>query len=254
MIHEATIDKLLTMRLAAMADGYRNQIQDPSLAELTFADRFGMLVDHEYRTRKNNRLKRLIQQAGFEQSQACIEGINYHPKRKLDKDHVQFLAQGSYLDNHHNIIILSAAGMGKSYLACAFGLAACQQFNSVKYIRLPELLGDLAVARGEGVFKKVLGPYVKTNLLILDEWMLVSLKETEARDVLEIINARHKRASTIFCSQFVPAGWHGKIGDTTLADAILDRIVHDSYTVTIESAVEDFSMREVYGIQNRQFY
>jgi DNA replication protein DnaC len=253
MIHEATIDKLLTMRLTAMADGYRNQIQDPSLAELTFADRFGLLVDQEYRTRKNNRLKRLIQQAGFEQSQAYIGGINYHPKRKLNKDQVQFLAQGSYLDDHHNIIILSAAGMGKSYLACAFGLAACQQFNSVKYIRLPELLADLSVARGEGVFKKAIGPYVKTNLLILDEWMLVSLKETEARDVLEIINARHKCASTIFCSQFVPAGWHGKIGDATLADAILDRIVHDSYTVTIESAVEDFSMREVYGIQNRQF-
>jgi len=95
---------------------------------------------------------------------------------------------------------------------------------------------------------------VKTNLLILDEWMLVSLKEAEARDVLEIINARHKRASTIFCSQFAPAGWHGKIGDPTLADAILDRIVHDFHTVTITSDVEDFSMREVYyGIQNRQY-
>ncbi len=253
MTHEATIDKLLTMRLSAMADGYRVQLQDPSLSELTFSDRFGMLVDQEYRARKNNRLKRLIQQAGFEQPQAYIAGINYHPRRKLNKEQIQFLAQGSYLDDHHNIIMLSAAGMGKTYLACALGLAACQQFNTVKYIRLPELLADLSIARGEGIFKKVIAPYVKTNLLILDEWMLVSLKETEARDVLEIINARHKRASTIFCSQFAPAGWHGKIGDATLADAILDRIVHDSYTVTIQSADDDFSMREVYGIKNKQF-
>jgi DNA replication protein DnaC len=251
MTHEVTIDKLISMRLSTMADAYRNQLQDASLSELSFADRFGLLVDIEYRTRKNNRLKRLIQQAGFEQGHAHIGGIDYNCRRKLDRDQITSLSTCQYIGKTHNIIIMSASGMGKTYLACAFGMAACQQFYPVKYVRLPELLADLAVARGEGVFKKVLSQYAKVSLLILDEWMLVTLRETEARDVLELINARHKRASTIFCSQFAPAGWHGKIGELTLADAILDRIIHDSYQITIESNGTDFSMRELYGIKQQ---
>jgi DNA replication protein DnaC len=128
-------------------------------------------------------------------------------------------------------------------------MEACKQFYTVKYVRLPELLVDLAVARGQGDYKKVLSQYTKISLLILDEWMLISLTETEARDLLEIIHARHKRASTIFCSQFLPAGWHGKIGEATIADAVLDRIVHDSYTIEIHNdGSKDLSMREVYGI------
>ena len=251
MTHEATIEKLISMRLSTMADAYRSHLQDASLSDLSFAERFGLLVDIEYRTRKNNRLKRLIQQAGFEQGHAHIAGIDYNSRRKLDRDQIEALSSCEYISRTHNIIIMSASGMGKTYLACAFGMAACQQFYSVKYVRLPELLADLAIARGEGVFKKVLNQYTKVSLLILDEWMLVSLRETEARDVLEIVNARHKRSSTIFCSQFAPAGWHGKIGELTLADAILDRIVHDSYQITIESSGDDFSMRELYGINQK---
>ena len=117
---------------------------------------------------------------------------------------------------------MGAAGSGKSYLACAFGMEACKQFFSVRFIRLPELLTDLAIARGEGTIKRLLQQYQKVTLLILDEWMLIALKETEARDLLEIVHSRHKRASTIFCSQFAPAGWYTKIGEATLADAILD--------------------------------
>lgn len=252
MTHEATIDKLIKMRLSTMADLYRDQLSDPSLSELSFTERFGLLVDVEYRARRNNRLKRLIHQATFEQNHAHIAGIDYNSRRKLDRDQIMFLASCTYIADHHNIIIMSASGMGKTYLSCAFGLAACQQFYSVKYIRLPELLTDLAIARGEGVFKKVLSQYVKASLLIIDEWMLVTLKEPEARDVLELINARHKRGSTIFCSQFAPAGWHRKIGEETLADAILDRIVHDSYQITINCADDDFSMRELYGINKKR--
>ena len=130
-------------------------------------------------------------------------------------------------------------------------MEACKQFYTVKYIRLPELFVDLAIARGQGDYKKVLSQYTKVKLLILDEWMLVSITESEARDLLEIIHARHKRVSTIFCSQFSPAGWHGKIGEATIADAVLDRIVHDSYNVEIHSdGSKDLSMREVYGIKN----
>lgn len=249
MTHESTINKLVHMRLSTMAETFREQLNDHSFAELSFADRFGMLVDREYRFRKNNRLKRLIRNASFEQNQAHIADINYTSKRKLDKDQIQQLATCEYINDHHNIIILSAAGMGKTYLACALGIAACQQYYTVKYVRLPELLTEFAVARGQGVFQKVISQYKKVGLLILDEWMLVSLQETEARDLLEIVNARHKRASTIFCSQFSPAGWHGKIGEATLADAILDRIIHDSYHIMIKSSGDDFSMRELYGIK-----
>lgn len=135
----------------------------------------------------------------------------------------------------------------KTYLACAFGIAACRNFYPVKYIRLPDLLNELAVARGEGIYQKVMKQYKKVPLLVLDEWLLVSLKESEARDLLEIVEARHQRGSTIFCSQFTPAGWHGKIGESTLADAILDRIVYNSYTITIEGID---SMRKRKGISN----
>ena len=131
-------------------------------------------------------------------------------------------------------------------------MEACKQFYSVRYARLPELLNELAVARNEGIYKKVLDRYRKVNLLILDEWMLWNLTETEARDLLELVHIRHKRASTIFCSQFSPAGWHEKICEVTIADAILDRIVHDSYVIEIHNGEQDHSMREVYGINSKR--
>lgn len=250
MTNQATINKLIEMRLTTMANAFRIQIQDNSHTDLSFEERIGLLVDIEYNSRKNNRLKRLIKKATFDQSYACIADINYSTGRKLDKSQIQNLSTCSYIVENHNIIIMGAAGSGKSYLACAFGMEACKQFYTVKYVRLPELLVDLAVARGQGNYKKVLTQYTKVNLLILDEWMLVSLTEIEARDLLEITHARHKRASTIFCSQFSPAGWHGKIGEATIADAVLDRIVHDSYTIQIHSdGSKEFSMREVYGIK-----
>lgn len=241
------------MRLTTMADAFRTQLRDNALADLPFEDRLGLLVDIEYSSRKNNRLKRLIKKATFDQSHACIADVNYSSGRKLNKSQISSLSTCGYIAESHNIIIMGAAGSGKSYLACAFGMEACKQFYAVKYVRLPELFVDLAIARGQGNYKRVLNQYTKVQLLILDEWMLVSLTETEARDLLEIIHARHKRASTIFCSQFSPAGWHGKIGEATIADAILDRIVHDSYIIEIHNdSSKDLSMREVYGIKHNQ--
>jgi DNA replication protein DnaC len=128
---------------------------------------------------------------------------------------------------------LGATGSGKTYLANALGFAASRNFYTVKYVRLPDFLADLHIARGDGTYRRVLNKYQSVSLLIFDEWLLFPFKEYEARDVLEIVEARHKRASTVFCSQFQVEGWHDKIGETTLADAIVDRIVHDSYTITI---------------------
>jgi DNA replication protein DnaC len=253
MTNEATLNKLIEMHFTAMADAYRSQLSDNSFNQLSFDERLGLLVDIEYTSRKNNRLKRLIHNAGFDQTYACIADINYNTGRKLNRNEINRLSNCEYILEKHNIIIMGATGAGKSYLACAFGMEACKKFYTVKYTRLPELLSDLAIARGSGTYKRVLQQYSKPSLLILDEWMLVSLTETEARDVLEIIHSRHKRASTIFCSQFSPAGWHKKIGEGTLADAILDRIVHDSYTIEIHSDKEkDCSMREEYGLKRHK--
>jgi DNA replication protein DnaC len=250
MTNEETIGKLIGMRLTAMANAFREQMNTPAMANLSFEERLGLLADIEWTSRKNNRLKKLIHDAGFDQPQAHIADINYATQRKLDQAMISRLSTCKYVEEKHNVIIMGATGSGKSYIGCALGMEACKRSYSVRYIRLPDLLTDLAIARGEGSFKKLLCQYRKVNLLILDEWMLVSLKESEARDLLEIIHSRHKKASTIFCSQFAPAGWHAKIGGATLADAILDRIVYDSYTIEIHNNGNEPSMREVYGIKD----
>lgn len=253
MLNQPTIDKLIKMRMSVMADAFRQQTEDPTMSELSFEDRFGMLVDAEYWSRHNNRLKRNIHSAALDQPHASLADINYTAGRLLDKNLIQYLGTGTYIHECHNVIILGATGSGKTYISCALGMEACKQGFTVRYVRLPELLEEMAIARGQGVFKKTLAQWKKVSLLILDEWMLISLTETEARDLLEIIHARHKRASTIFCSQFAPAGWYTKFPEATIADAVLDRIVHDSYTIEIRAADEtgQRSMREVYGVKSQ---
>jgi DNA replication protein DnaC len=246
MLDQMTLNKLHEMRLSAMAEAFRDQTQDKALASMSFEERFGLIVDIEWARRKNNRLTKLIRGAGFSESNACIENVEYSADRKLDKTLITTLATCNYIQDKHNIVILGAAGAGKSYLGCAFGVAACRNFLSTRYIRLPELFNDLLVARGEGTYKQLIKEYKKISLLVLDEWLLTPLSSVEARDLLEIVEARHKRASTIFISQFAPQGWHSKIGEETLADAILDRIIHDSHVIQIEG--KD-SMRKKKGIK-----
>jgi DNA replication protein DnaC len=246
MVNESTINKLTDMNLKAMVSAFRQQISNPSLYSMSFEERFGMIVDEQWTSRKNAHLTRLIKKASLKFSQASIEDIEYHPDRKLNKDQIIQLASCSYIKEKLNIIIMGASGAGKTYISCALAIAACRHFHTVKYVRLPELLTDLTIARGEGAYKKVINQYKKYDLLIFDEWLLTPLTNSEARDLLEIIEARHQVASTIFTSQFATAGWHQKIGEGTIADAVLDRIIHNSHEIFIDG--KD-SMRKRKGIK-----
>ena len=249
MLNEQTSAKLAELKLSGMLESYYEQMTNKDYQSMSFEDRFNLMVDLEYSRRKNNKLQRLIKAANFRNSTASIEDIEYHTDRNLDKNLILKLASGIYLEDHHNLILMGASGNGKTYIANAFGMQACRQHYNVKYIRLPELLDELTISKNQadGSFRKIINKYKKVQLLIIDEWLLTDLSLENSTFLLEIIESRLKTASTIFCSQFHPEGWHAKLGNPQIADAILDRIIHDSYQILVDGKV---SMRERHGIHN----
>ena len=252
MTAQSTIDKLIEMHLTAMSDAFVTQKDDPKMKEVSFEDRFGMLVDIEYSSRKSNSLKRLIRNAGFDQPEAYIGDIDYVSGRKLNRDLTQRLATCEYIAEHRNIFITGATGSEKTYMACAFGMEACKQRYKTQYVRLPDLLMELEMARDNGSYVKVQKKYANPILLIIDEWLLLKPNDSEQHDILELLHRRRKRSSTIFCSQYEDSGWYDQLGgdESPMAEAILDRIKYDAYRINIVPVNPDNnrSMREVYGL------
>lgn len=252
MTIQSTIDKLIEMRLTSMADAFITQKDDPKMKDVSFEDRLGMLVDVEYSNRKANSLKRLIRNAAFDQPDAYVGDIDYVSGRKLNRNLIQRLATCEYITEHRNIFITGATGSGKTYMACALGMEACKQRYKTQYVRLPDLLMELEMARDNGSYVKVQKKYANPILLIIDEWLLLKPTESEQHDILELLHRRRKRSSTIFCSQYEDSGWYDQLGgdESPLAEAILDRIKYDAYKINIVplDPVNNRSMREVYGL------
>lgn len=234
MLREPTMEKLYALRLAVMAMAWEQQEKDPKLSELDFGERFGLLVEAEHRARDNRRLARLLKQAELRIPDACMEDLESGPDRGLVATTVRQLATGAWIGERHNVLVSGATGVGKSYLACALGQMACRQGLSVLYRRVPRLFEELRMARAEGSYARKLMRMAKTDLLVLDDLGLGQLEETQRHDLLEVLEDRYGKHATVVTSQLPIRAWHQWIGDPTLADAILDRLVHNAYKIQLK--------------------
>ena len=232
MISQTLMEKLLQLRLPAFRDGLREQISNPQYAQLAFEDRLLLLVDLECTRRLDSRTQRRLKLAEFPM-QATMEDLDFSPERGLDRRLVLELSQCNWADKALNIIISGATGTGKSYLACSLGVAACKLGYSVRYLHTARFLHSLSRARQDGSYLNVLTPMATTEVLILDDWMRDPIPLSAAQDLLEVFDDRFGHSATIFASQVPVSDWHARFPDPTLADAILDRIVHNTYSLSL---------------------
>lgn len=244
MINEQTVERLYEMRLGAMALAWQEQTGDASTAKLGFDDRFGLLVQAEHLARDNRRLKRLLKAAELKIPDACMEGIKASTKRGIDRKLVHELGSLSWVAKHLNVLVAGKTGVGKSYVGCALGQMACRRGVRTLYRRMPRLLDELALAKAEGTYRRVLARLAKHDVLIIDDLGLGSgIKEAQRQDLLEVLDDRYRSSSTVVTSQLPVKHWHEWIGDPTLADAILDRLVHNAHVIDLHGT----SVREELG-------
>ena len=242
---EATIEKLIAMKLSGMAEGLQEQISNHAYKDLSFEERLGILVDKEKLSRENRQLKILLSHAHLRHHNACFEGIDFRTRRGLSKDVILKLSQNEWIRSNQNIIIVGPTGSGKTYIACSLGNSAVRQGIQTVYIRLPRLAQEMKIARADGSFVKFLGRLQRIRLLIIDDWGINPFTDDERRNFLEIMEDRYNVRSTIIASQFPVDTWHDIIGEPTLADAICDRIVHNAHKIILKGG-ED-SMRKIYS-------
>ena len=239
MLNNPTVEKLKDLKLKVMAQ----MLSDPdsSLRELSFEERLGIMVEKEWISKKNSRIKRLLNNA-FLGLNACIEDIDYTCDRKINKKTIQHLSSCSFIEQKLNIVISGKTGTGKTYISCAIGNSACRHGYTVKYYRIPELLLEIEDSKNENRYAKFMSGLQSIKLLILDDIGLKSYTLEESRDILEIAESRYNRVSTVLSGQISHTKWYDLFPDPTIADAIMDRIVHNSYILTLDSKK---SMREV---------
>jgi DNA replication protein DnaC len=236
---EQTVEKLKEMRLTGFVEALREQHETTQYQNLAFDERFAFIVDKEYFNRQTRKLNRAIKRAQLKQ-QATIEDVDFEAPRKLKRAQFLELATSNWIRKHHNLIIVGPTGIGKSFLACALADQACKSALQARYYRTNAFLSELLLAKADGSYPKLVMQLAKTHLLIIDEWLREPLSHSQAREILDILDDRYRKASTIFCSQLAVKDWYARIEDPTMADAILDRIVHDSLRLELDGK----SMRE----------
>jgi DNA replication protein DnaC len=242
---EATIEKLIAMKLHGMSEGLREQMNSAEYRDLGFEERFGLLVDKEKLHRENRRIKLLLSHAHLRHPLACPENIDFRTRRGITKDAILRLSQSEWIRNNQNIIIVGPTGAGKTYLACALGNSAIRHGISTLYTRLPRLGRELKIAKADGSYVKLLQRLQRIKLLVIDDWGINPFTDEERRDLLEIMEDRHNVRSTIIASQFPVDTWHDIIGDPTLADAICDRVVHNAHKIIF--TLTGGSMRKIHS-------
>ncbi len=234
MLSPPTMEQLQALKLAAMAAAWTEQQQSADASQLSFDERFGLLVEAEWLARENARLTRTLKTAKLKLSQACLEAIDYAARRELDKALVRQLATGRWIAEHHHLLITGATGTGKTFVACALAHQACRQGYRALYWRVSRLFHALALARADGTYTRLLAKLARVDVLVLDDLALTPLQEAERRDLLEVLEDRYGTRSTIVTSQMPPSHWHEAIGDPTLADAICDRLLHNSHRLVLK--------------------
>jgi DNA replication protein DnaC len=234
MLNQQTLNKLFVMHLNGMADAFRQQLEQTGLGELSFEERFGMLVDRQWSWKEDRALARRLRASRLK-STASVEDIDYQVPRGLDRSLVRSLTtESEWVKKHQNVILTGATGVGKSWLATALAHKACRDGYTSYYARASQLFRELALAHADGSFGRLLRRLALTDVLVIDDWAMAPLTETERRDFLEICDDRYQTRSTILTSQVPVANWHAQIGDPTSADSILDRLVHNAHRIDLK--------------------